>query len=66
MYRICTRILERDDTHGTQKNKLYEIRVDEETDGKIRVICDKEGISESEAIRQGIELKYLNLEIANQ
>lgn len=42
----------------TPKNILYQIRVDEETDRKAKAICEKEGISKSELIRQGIELKY--------
>lgn len=50
----------------TPKDILYQIRVDEETDRKVKAICKKEGVSRSEVIRQGIELKYRNLEIANQ
>lgn len=50
----------------TPKSILYQIRVDEETDKKVKVICEKENISKSELIRQGIEIKYRNLEIANQ
>lgn len=50
----------------TPKDILYQIRVDEETDKKVKIICEKEGISKSELVRQGIELKYRNLEIANQ
>lgn len=50
----------------TPKDILYQIRVDDETDRKVKTICKKEGISRSEVIRQGIELKYRNLEIANQ
>ena len=50
----------------TPKDILYQIRVDEETDKKVKTICEKEGISKSELIRQGIEIKYRNLEIANQ
>lgn len=48
------------------KSILYQIRVDEETDKKVKAVCEKEGISKSEVIRQGIEIKYRNLEIANQ
>lgn len=48
------------------KSILYQIRVDEETDSKVKAICEKEGISKSELIRQGIEMKYKNLETANQ
>lgn len=44
------------------KSILYQIRVDEETDSKVKAICEKEGISKSELIRQGIEIKYRNLE----
>lgn len=50
----------------TPKDILYQIRVDEETDKKVKDICKKEKISKSEVIRQGIEIKYRNLEIANQ
>lgn len=50
----------------TPKSILYQIRVDEETDRKVKAVCEKEGISKSEVIRKGIELKYRNLEIANQ
>lgn len=40
------------------KSILYQIRVCEETDRKVKSICEKEGISKSELIRQGIDLKY--------
>lgn len=50
----------------TPKDILYQIRVDVETDRKAKMVCEKEGISKSELVRQGIELKYRNLEIANQ
>lgn len=50
----------------TPKSILYQIRVDEETDKKVKAVCEKDGISKSEVIRQGIDLKYRNLEIANQ
>lgn len=50
----------------TPKDILYQIRVDEKTDSKVKTICEKEKISKSEVIRQGIDLKYRNLEIANQ
>lgn len=39
----------------TPKSILYQIRVDEETDKKVKAICKKENISKSELIRQGIE-----------
>ena len=42
----------------TPKSILYQIRVCEETDRKVKSICKKEGISKSELIRQGIDLKY--------
>ena len=42
----------------TPKDILYQIRVDEETDKKVKAICKKEGISKSELVRQGIEIKY--------
>ncbi len=42
----------------TPKSILYQIRVDKETDKKVMTICEKEGISKSELIRQGINLKY--------
>ncbi len=42
----------------TPKSILYQIRVCEETDRKVKSICEKEGISKSELIRQGINLKY--------
>ena len=44
------------------KDILYQIRVDKETDDKVKVICEKEGISKSEVIRQGINLIYKSLE----
>lgn len=50
----------------TPKSILYQIRVDEETDKKVKTICKKENISKSELIRQGIDIKYRNLETANQ
>lgn len=46
----------------TPKSILYQIRVDEETDKKVKVVCEKEGISKSEVIRQGIDLKYNKIE----
>lgn len=42
----------------TPKDILYQIRVDEETDSKVKAVCEKEGFSKSEVIRQGIDLKY--------
>lgn len=42
----------------TPKDIFYQIRVDGETDEKAKVVCEKEGISKSELVRQGIELKY--------
>ena len=42
----------------TPKNILYQIRVDAETNRKAMAVCEKEGISKSELIRQGIDLKY--------
>lgn len=50
----------------TPKDLLYQIRVDKETDKKVKTICKKENISKSELIRQGIDIKYRNLEITNQ
>lgn len=50
----------------TPKDILYQIRVDEETDRKVKAICEKEGISKSELIRQGIDLKYRGLETVSQ
>lgn len=50
----------------TPKDILYQIRVDAETDRKVKAICEKEGISKSEVIRQGIYLKYRNLETTSQ
>ncbi len=44
------------------KDILYQIRVDKETDDKVKAICEKEGISKSEVIRQGINLIYNGLE----
>lgn len=44
------------------KNILYQIRVDKETDDKVKAICKKEGISRSDVVRQGINLKYKSLE----
>lgn len=46
----------------TPKEVNYHIRVDEETDRKVKVVCEKEGITKSELVRQGIELKYNRLE----
>lgn len=46
----------------TPKIVLYQVRVDEETDRKAKEVCKKEGISKSEVVRQGIELKYQGLE----
>lgn len=46
----------------TPKSILYQIRVDEETDKKVKAVCEKEGISKSEVIRQGIDLKYNKIE----
>lgn len=40
------------------KDILYQIRVDAETDSKVKAVCKKEGISKSEVIRQGISIKY--------
>lgn len=51
---------------STPKDILYQIRVDEETDRKAKVVCEKEGISKSELVRQGIDLKYRNLETTSQ
>lgn len=42
----------------TPKDILYQIRVDAETNRKAKTVCEKEGISKSELIRQGIDLKY--------
>ena len=44
------------------KDILYQIRVDKETDRKARAVCEKEGISKSELVRQGINLKYNKIE----
>lgn len=51
-------------TNLTDKPKdiLYQIRVDKETDDKVKAICEKEGISRSDVVRQGINLKYKSLE----
>lgn len=50
----------------TPKDILYQIRVDAETDRKAKAVCEKEGISKSELIRQGIEIKYRSLETTSQ
>ena len=42
----------------TPKEINYHIRVDEETDRKAKAVCEKEGITKSELVRQGIELKH--------
>lgn len=42
----------------TPKDILYQTRVDAETDRKAKAVCEKEGISKSELVRQGINLKY--------
>lgn len=47
---------------NTPKSIMYQVRVDEETDRKAKEVCRIEGISKSEAVRQGIELKYQGLE----
>lgn len=44
------------------KDILYQIRVDKEIDDKVKAICEKEGISRSDVVRQGINLKYKSLE----
>lgn len=49
----------------TPKEVNYHIRVDEETDRKAKEVCRREGISKSEVVRQGIELKYQELEDKN-
>lgn len=51
-------------TNLTDKPKdiLYQIRVDKETDDKVKAICEKEGISRSDVVRQRINLKYKSLE----
>lgn len=46
---------------STPKDILYQIRVDEETDSKVKAICEKDGISKSEAIRQAINLKFVEI-----
>lgn len=46
----------------TPKDISYYIRVDSETDEKAKAVCEKERISKSELVRQGIELKYRNME----
>ena len=46
----------------TPKEICYHIRVNEETDRKAKEVCKREGISKSEVVRQGIELKYPGLE----
>ena len=46
----------------TPKEVNYHIRVDEETDRKAKEVCKREGISKSEVVRQGIDLKYKGLE----
>lgn len=46
----------------TPKEFYYHIRVDAETDRKAKEVCKVEGISKSEVVRQGIELKYQGLE----
>lgn len=49
----------------TPKSVLYQVRVDEETDRKAKEVCQREGISKSEVVRQGIDLKYQGLEDKN-
>lgn len=46
----------------TPKEVNYHIRVDAETDRKAKEVCQKENISKSEVVRQGIELKHHLLE----
>lgn len=46
----------------TPKEVNYHIRVDAETDRKSKEVCKVEGISKSEVVRQGIDLKYQGLE----
>lgn len=50
----------------TPKDIIYQIRVDVEIDKKVKAVCEKEGISKSELIRQGIDLKYRSLETTSQ
>ena len=47
------------------KDIVYQIRVDEETDRKARAVCEKDSISKSEVVRQGIELRYKMMEDLN-
>lgn len=43
------------------KNIMYQIRVDSETDEKLKYICEKYGITKSEFVRQCIKSKYAEL-----
>lgn len=40
---------------------MYQIRVDDETDEKLKYICEKYGITKSEFVRQCIKSKYAEL-----
>lgn len=42
----------------TPKDILYQIRVDGETDSKVKAICESKGLSKSEVVRQGIDMLY--------
>lgn len=38
------------------KSVNYSVRLDEETEARLKAYCDKNGITRGEAIRQGIHL----------
>lgn len=40
------------------KVNRFSIRLDEETESKLKEYCDKKGITKGEAIRQGIHLLF--------
>lgn len=40
------------------KNYMLRVRMDEKTVEKLNLICEKEKITRSEAVRQGIDILY--------
>lgn len=44
----------------TPKNVKYSIRLDQETEEKLKKYCEKQKITKGEAIRQGIHLLLQN------
>lgn len=42
------------------KDKRIEIRMDDETVGKLDILANEQNVSRAEVIRQGIEIQYKN------